>query len=234
MTDNPIMTKEERSIAEQLWTGYEKRRKFDGIFASPSGAVFGDIEETPLPDANLYHVQNYDLAIDHAHIGTTAAILLADYGDIGTWAIDEWRHNGREEQPDDDAIKQAKRIEKELVKDKNLRWVVVDEAALNMAYALEQIWPGKVIRAKGKVMDTINMLGTWMENNWIHFSPKCDMVMEDLENYLWDERKDALGESAPLKTPRGEDHFVDAMRYYVHARANLVRRPLKIIERWVA
>ena len=224
LSDNPTLDAAYIERIKRSTFGPFLRRAVYGEWVGVEGLVWPVYHVSDPPDEPPY---SYELVIDHATAGVTAAILFGRYAAGGTWAIDEYRYNGRTGGHRSDG-ELADGI-MQMLGSRSPRGCVVDASALSMMAEMRTRLPCPIIPADKEIIPGIELTGAWLESGYVQIAPWCTGVQGDLDSYEWDERAALVGVSKPLKTPLGEDHYADGFRYYCYTRAKAAAGSRKLV-----
>ena len=75
------------------------------------------------------------------------------------------------------------------------------------------------MKTKNAINDVINgirTVSTFLQSDSLYISSKCEMLIDEIQTYVWDTKKQEQGVDSPKKV---NDHAVDALRYLVMSMA---------------
>jgi Terminase large subunit, T4likevirus-type, N-terminal/Terminase RNAseH like domain len=80
-----------------------------------------------------------------------------------------------------------------------------------------------IVRANNEVTAGINYVRQLFQQNKIHIHPRCEKLIEELQQYQWKDKPDTqVGRSEdPEQVRKLNDHLVDAMRYLCYSKPSL-------------
>lgn len=121
------------------------------------------------------------------------------------------RHNDRVAE----TFKSGSEEDDNLFKAYYIKWpksltIYVDPTATSFIRSLYNNGFTCVKKANNDVLDGIRFVGNGFAARKLLINRRCKKGLEELPNYVWDEKKQLLGEDKPVKQ---NDHFCDAMRY---------------------
>lgn len=92
--------------------------------------------------------------------------------------------------------------------------IYVDPAAAS--FKLELMRRGVIVLdADNDVVDGIRFVSRMMGQNKLTIDPGCQNLIEEIPNYIWDEKAQRRGEDKPVKS---NDHACDALRYGLYSK----------------
>lgn len=238
--DNPFLP---QSFIKSLCTEYEGTVYYDryilGKWALAEGLIYPMYLDA-LGDAPQGAVfDKWVLSIDYGTENAFAAILWGHFD--GVWyATKEYYYSGRntgvtktdEEYANeleefcrpvleqyDREYEQAVSMDDPFAVRKKLE-TIVDPSAASFITTLQKRRGFKVRKADNAVSDGIRDVAVSMKNGWIKISPSMKNTRDELEGYVWDEKKAESGEDKPVKV---KDHCCDSIRYFV--------RTMKVVQK---
>lgn len=93
--------------------------------------------------------------------------------------------------------------------------IVVDPAAASFKLTLRRMHM-KTKNAINDVINGIRTVSTFLQSDSLYISSKCEMLIDEIQTYVWDTKKQEQGVDSPKKV---NDHAVDALRYLVMSMA---------------
>ena len=215
--DNPTLKQTDLETLigahSELW----RRRMLRGEWVAATGAVYPYWTQKECPHIGQQPILRW-VGLDSALSGVDHAILFEQHDDK-VYAIDEWRHDGRQAGPLKLDRKPA-HIER-WIGDRPVDAITVDPATPNsVKLDLAERMKVPVLNAINDVADGINATAGWLENEWLYVSGACVETIREMQSYVWDEKAAERGEDKPVKV---NDHGPDALRYGVATYRNLRR-----------
>ena len=216
--DNPFLTKE---FVENLCNEYKGTVHFDryilGKWTRAEGLIYPmweDATEEPPQSTSI----DYVLSLDYGTQNAFACLLWQKIGN--TWyAVKGYYYSGREKgisKTDEEYASDLNEFVKPEIeklwaiygKGKKIK-TIVDPSAASFITLLRKLEYYKVIPADNSVLDGIRDTASAMQTGKIKINPKIKEWVDEVQGYVWDE--DSL-EDKPIKV---NDHYMDAMRYFV-------------------
>ena len=205
LDDNPSLSDEyKRDVASGL-IGHWHQRLVEGEWADASGCCYPVWHHADPPFA----VDRYSIALDWASSGTFAALLLAHHAG-GRHVLAERVHDATSHGvlTDQEQFLATKRWADAALGLCPPAWVgdpsssagfqkCIRDGGFHWIDAVNDVLPGIKLTAHDLASKTLTI-------------GDCPHLEGELGGYVWDERKAALGEDAPVKA---RDHCVDALRY---------------------
>ena len=198
---------------------------YQQVFEEPPIAADRDIanSNTDLSNSRYKRAEQYVLSIDYGTLNAFACLLWGKYGDIW-YAIDGYYYSGRDQQKlktDDEYADDIDRLFGNLYGSEwNKLKVIIDPSAASFITALRRRKRYHVVPADNAVLDGIRETASAMQQNFIKVSPYIKEWKQEVEGYVWDNDS---AEDRPIKV---NDHYMDAMRYFIHTM-KIVRRAEK-------
>lgn len=215
MQDNPILSPEQISDAEALYSGVFYDRYIRGLWCVAEGLIYPqfDKEKHVVPDS-----------IPSA--GTGTFYLSCDYGtlnptSIGLWhlsdtgnaiRIREYYYDGRQKRTprtDEEHYTALEQLAGDLAP--YIRAVIVDPSAASFIECIRRHGKFRVWHADNSVLDGIRDTATLLQLGRIQICAGCKDCIREFSLYRWDEK--STEKDKPLKE---NDHAMDDMRYFVH------------------
>lgn len=213
--DNPIL---EPARVEMLKALYGPgtlfyRRNIDGEWVAAEGAVYQQWDERiHVVDAMPGLPSQVIIGIDHGTSNATVFLALGKVG--GVWYVfDEYYHSGRDQGQKTnggygvDFLRFLERIG-------FAPWSVeVDPSAAAFKVELRKLGVRRIRDADNSVVDGIEVVSTALTAGTLKVLKKCEGLRSEFPSYVWDPKKQKLGEDAPMKGEGIKDHALDALRY---------------------
>lgn len=217
--DNPILDKEYEQMLLKNYTGHMRERMVYGKWVSATGSIYPNVRVSDPPDGDA---DFYVLGADWADSGSTHVVLVGNYG--GKWFCEsEWEWNGSERGELNELQKSAL-IKRDLVLDRPIKYAFADPSRPSFKKALELTLNGRINEAsktKNDVSKGIEYVRKSFDSHELFVSRDCPILLQQLYQYVWDERAALIGEDKPLKK---FDHGPDALRYAIYNGARLMLR----------
>ena len=152
------------------------------------------------------------ISMDYGIQNPTAMLVWKRYG--STWyAVDEYRHSGREEnkqKTDEEYYAELYRLADE--NDVESCILIIDPSAASFIATVRRHGRFTVRKAKNDVLSGIQAVSACLSAGKIKFSKNCKYAIEEFGLYRWDDKS---VEDKPIKE---NDHDMDAVRYFVYTK----------------
>ncbi len=221
LNDNPTLAESNRAFYRGLFAGADYTRLVEGEWAVASGAIFPQftvVKEGELPTA---YIEEVLVAVDVGYAVPYAAVYGARTRLDNLLIYDEYyfRPEDGERTPREHAKAVIARQRENML---GADWpdasgFYVDPAAAGdvAEYRSMDCYLPSV---KKDVLAGIACLRVQLEKPTIYILERCERLIEELQGYVYDEKKAARGEDGPVKE---NDHAVDALRYLASGVWNL-------------
>ena len=198
--------------------GSRARRLGGGTqWVADSGLVYPEFySPEPAPQDGF---TRYGIGADCAVSSITHAILFGFHEASGVWwALNEWRHDGRQngQLPFRDQCFRIKSWLKGLDIDPEI--IVYDSANPGFGIELSRALKRQVGRSRKDVMSAISKTRLWLENGYMRLSDGVSELVDELVALSWDENWAERGEDKPTK---GSDHGCDALKDFIYTLAEV-------------
>jgi PBSX family phage terminase large subunit len=218
---------------EASFTGVFYKRFIRGEWTNAEGAVYDGWDEdrhkvlwVDLPPMRRLLCASIDYGTQHA----TSVVLLGLGYDGRLYAVDELRIEAATTEARQSPSQQSATIRDWIRGTQHHpeqpglqpEWVVVDSAAADFRQELLQ---GGVVSqgARKNVLYGIGLVSSLLSKDLLRVSDRCTGVLEEITDYVWDEKKAEKGVDAPVKD---RDDSMDALRYAVATTEALWRGQL--------
>ncbi len=208
--------------------GLWHQRNILGLWVLAEGAIWDGWDEDRHVVDSLPRLDACTLAIDYGTAGVHAAILMGVAVDrTGPEPVDrlyaagEWRWEAKKKRrqlTDADLSEHLRRWLVEVAETQpaahpdRLEYVHVDPSASSCILQLHRDGWRRVRNADNDVADGIREVATLLGLDRLRVHRSCEGLRREIPGYVWDEKKAAKGEEAPVKA---NDHSCDAWRYGV-------------------
>lgn len=219
MEDKVWETDSDRELmAKGLEGKADYRRLMLGEWTSDQGAIFPDppVEKPPPMDQAMQTI----CGVDWAGSGTFASVLLARFDNVW-YVVSEriYHHSSQGALHDEEQVKRTWRwISDQTGHTTPVLGDPTTPAAAKRLFRQRNTWWRD---ADNSVRAGISALENGFSGGRLKISPDCSFLLNELSQYVWDDKASARGESKPLKRA---DHAVDAMRYAFTGVASQRRR----------
>ena len=218
LEDNPFVTKATKDFYATAFTGHYKKRMIDNEWSAPTGAVY---PVYGIDDA--YHdYTEVQVAVDWGTASPTAALFFGKLKSDGkpragkaVWQVfGEYYYDGSKNPQllPEDHVKNIYELLHGYIKKTSK--ILVDPSATALKVALRQQFIANrlvVLDAKNSIDIGVQATQGALENGKILISTRCENLIQELENLVWDETQQAVGIDKPIKK---DDHATDALRYF--------------------
>ena len=213
MDDNPYLEESFKAMQRQTLSGVFFRRNYLGEWCLAEGAIFDFFDR--------------DIHVTQKAQGTTLYWIAGiDYGAFNPFAcvlirvsdLPEGQQLWVEKELYYDPSKQRQKAPSEYVRDLvaffgdyTMRAVYLDPSAAGFRAELSKCGI-HTVETNNEVFDGILSMTNALKEGTLSIGTSCPNLIREMEGYVWDPKKGALGEDAPLKQ---NDHAVDALRYAI-------------------
>lgn len=219
--DNPFLSADYKETLKQTLSGLFYRRYYLGEWCLAEGAIFDffdkklHVKKDP-PCAAEFWIAGIDYGTSNAFACVLVGVNTGRHTGVGPqlWVEKEYYHDPKK-------YGRQKR-NSELARDLEiffqgvaLRFCCIDPSAAPFKSELRAMgipWRD----ADNEVLDGIQTMTNLMHEGTLTVCEACTNLIREIEGYVWDPKKSALGLDAPLKQ---NDHAVDALRYAVRTYA---------------
>ena len=223
MEDNLSLSERIKERYRRMYTGVFYNRFILGRWCAAEGVIYDMWSEDENGfDATTYRPWEDDyctrvVAVDY---GTTNPTVFLDCYDDGEefWIVNEYYHDSKVEQRQKTTSQHADDLDEFLDGDKNTM-IIVDPAAEDFKLELRNRGY-RIKNADNDVLEGIRITAAMMQLRAIHVDKKCQMIRNEMETYVWDQKAKERGEEKPVKQ---NDHAMDALRYLVKTLTNRSR-----------
>ena len=227
LEDNPFVSDDYKNRIKNSLSGMFYKRNYLGLWCMAEGAIFDffdkDIHVVKRPPrAAEYWIAGVDFGMDHPCACVLLGISTGRFDQSGkcVWVEKEyvWDHKkkGRQKLVGELADDIEKFLEPYAVKA-----IYIDPSAevLHAEFRRKNL---HVIHANNDVLNGIAYMTSEMANGNLFICEECKDLIKEIEGYVWDSKKAARGEDAPLKQ---FDDCTDALRYAVYSHKVIEYKP---------
>jgi len=227
LDDNPYVDESYKHRIRNSLSGLFYKRNYLGLWCLAEGAIFDffdkKIHVVPRPPtAAEYWVAGIDYGVSNAF----ACVLIGVNTGMATqtgkrlWVEKEYywdcKKTGRQKINSEFADDIQEFLEPYAVRN-----IYIDPSALSMKLELQRRGM-HVVEANNDVYNGIQMMCTEMGKGNLTVCQDCPNLIREIEGYVWDSKKSAQGDDAPIKKA---DHAVDALRYVIATHKVVVYNP---------
>ena len=229
LDDNPYVDESYKQRIRDSLSGLFYKRNYLGLWCLAEGAIFDFfdkkihvVKKPPAPAE--YWVAGIDYGVSNAFACVLLGVSTGMYTQTGKrlWVEKEYywdcKKTGRQKINSEFADDIQAFLEPYSVKN-----IYIDPSALSMKLELQRRGM-HIIEANNDVFNGIQMMTTEMGKGNLYVLEDCPNLIKEIENYVWDSKKSAQGDDAPVK--KG-DHAVDALRYVMASHKVQEYRPYK-------
>lgn len=229
LDDNPYVDENYKQRIRDSLSGLFYKRNYLGLWCLAEGAIFDFFDKkihvvSKPPAPAEYWVAGIDYGVSNAFACVLVGVSTGMYTQTGKrmWVEKEYywdcKKTGRQKINSEfsDDIQQ-------FLEPYALKGIYIDPSALSMKLELQRRGM-HIIDANNDVFNGIQMMTTEMGKGNLYVHQDCPNLIKEIENYVWDSKKSAQGDDAPVK--KG-DHAVDALRYVMASHKVIEYKPYK-------
>lgn len=215
LDDNPFLDPAFVAALKSEYTGLWYKRYILGLWVAAEGAVYDMFDESLHVVDELPTLRRWWTGIDYGTVNPTVFLLFGVGVDECLYVVDEWRWDSTQQggrQKTDQQYSQELRAF--LARWKQVpAWQFVDPSAASFITQLYHDQLPNVAYADNTILDGIRRVGTLFAAGKLRIHRRCKGLIQELSGYVWDAKKQKLGEDEPLKQA---DHGPDATRYVIN------------------
>jgi len=216
MDDNLTLVEKVKERYKRMFTGVFYQRYIKGLWVMAEGLIYDMFleEENTVKFKDLPNIKTSWVGIDYGTANPTVYLLVGLGADQCLYVYDEYRWDSRKQ----GRQKTDKEYSQEYIgwinKNKVIpRYTFFDPSAKSFGLQLHRDGVKGVIPAKNAVIDGVRAVSSLFGAKKLYIvSDKCHGLIEELQDYVWDEKAQERGEDKPLKV---NDHGPDALRYVI-------------------
>jgi len=215
LDDNPYVDDDYKQRIRESLSGLFYKRNYLGLWCLAEGAIFDFFDrkihvlDDP-PCAAEYWIAGIDVGSVNPFCCLLVGVSTGRFTGTGKrmWVEKEYYYDPKEKGRQKTYSEFAKDVY-EFLEPYAIKNIYIDPSA--EAFQLELRRMGlHVVHANNSVLDGIALMTSEMKKGNLYVLEECKNTIREIESYVWDSKKAAKGEDAPLKTA---DHAVDALRY---------------------
>ena len=229
LDDNPFIDEDYKNRVRNSSTGLFYKRNVLGLWCLAEGAIFDFFDKAihvvkKPPAAAEYWIAGIDYGFSNAFACLLIGVSTGQATQTGKklWVEKEfywdYKKQGRQLLNSEFADKVQEFLEPYAV-----RAIYIDPSAASMKAELDRRGM-HTVAADNDVYNGIQMMTNEMNKGNLYVCKECTNLIREIENYIWDTKKAAQGDDAPVK--KG-DHAVDALRYCMATHKVSVYQPYK-------
>jgi PBSX family phage terminase large subunit len=217
LEDNPFVDQAYKDRLKKSLSGIFYKRNYLGQWCVAEGAVFDffdrslHVVEEP-PFAAEYWIAGIDYGASNPFACVLIGVNTGRYTKQGYkwWVEKEYFWNPKE---------MRQKTNSEYISDLqqflgayDVKQVYIDPSAAAFKIELRRAGFAVCETTNNEVIDGIGKVADELMNGNLVICSNCKNLIREIESYVWDERKAALGKDAPKKK---DDHLLDSLRYSI-------------------
>lgn len=230
LNDNPYVSEEYKRMVRESLSGLFYKRNYLGLWCLAAGAIFDFF------DRNLHVVKRppraaeYWIAgIDYGISNNFACVLIgintghaAQEPNICRWVEKEFVWDEEKKGRSATNAELANCVA-EFLEPYAIRGIYIDPSAASFKVELRKKGL-TVIDADNDVENGITFMTSEMNRGALFVCQECNVLIDEIQQYVWDTKKSEKGEDAPIKK---NDHCIDALRYAIYTHKVTRYQPYK-------
>lgn len=227
LDDNPFVDDDYKQRIRDSLSGLFYKRNYLGLWCMAQGAIFDFFDPkihvvSRPPRAAEYWIAGIDVGFSNAFACVLVGVSTGQYTQEGKcmWVEKEYFWD-REVQGRPKTHAEFAQDIQDFLEPYNLRNIYIDPSAAAMQYELQRKGL-HVVHANNDVENGIQVMTSQMQQGNLFVMNTCKNLIREIQGYVWDEKKAARGEDAPVKR---NDHLCDGLRYAVASHKVSVYNP---------
>jgi len=220
--DNKYLSPKYVTNLKKEYQGLWYKRFIDGEWCVAEGAIYDFFDEKVHVLKKCPLADYYGVSVDHASSSPTTFAIYGhnDSAHPKVWCEREYYWDPVKEKKQKSDFALGDDFEKfiEPIKNKLSGGIYVDPSAEGFALELKRRGITGVRDAENDVVEGIRTVSTWLGTGDFAISKNCPRTIQDYFGYMWDPKKQEIGEDKPIKK---DDHCVDRDRYYIYTKYKL-------------
>lgn len=215
LDDNPFVPQDYKDRIKHSLSGLFYKRNYLGLWVLADGAVFDffdrDLYVRDQPDRpQEYWIAGVDVGFTNAFACVLIGISTGRYTQEGPyrWVEKEYYWDTKVTHRGKTNSEFAADL-KGFLEPYGVNMVYIDPSAAAFKEELRRVGL-KPVDANNDVYNGIAYLASEMQKGNLMISKDCKNLIKEIEGYVWDSKKAALGKDEPVKH---QDHAVDSLRY---------------------
>ena len=215
LDDNPDLTQGEKDYLKRQYKGIWYQRFIQGLWVQAQGAVYDFF------DPNLHVIdfppgfaEFYICGIDYGTTNACSFVLIgintSKYPNM--WVEDVYYFDSKTAQRQKTDSEYTEDFKK-FASGRNIKAIYIDPSAASFKLEMQRSGISGLFEAKNEVLDGIRLVSNYFTNGTLKICRRCDILIKEMQSYVWDPKCAKTGEDKPLKQ---SDHSLDAMRYAVY------------------
>ncbi len=227
LDDNPYVDEQYKQRIRDSLSGLFYKRNYLGLWCLAEGAIFDFFDDTihvlrAPPRAAEYWVLGIDYGISNAFAAVLIGVSTGMYTQTGKcmWVEKEYYWDSKKTMKQKLNSELANDVQ-EFIEPYAVKAVYIDPSALAMKLELQRRGI-HCVEANNDVQYGIELMTSEMAKGNLFVLKDCKNTIKEIQNYVWDAKKSAMGEDAPIK--KG-DHAIDALRYVIASHKVVTYQP---------
>jgi len=215
LDDNPYVDDAYKKRIQSSLSGLFYKRNYLGLWCLAEGAIFDFFDRSihvlkKPPRAAEYWIAGIDFGTSNAFACVLIGVSTGHYTQTGKclWVEKEYYWNSKTTGRQKLNSEYARDVQ-EFLEPYAVKCVYIDPSAASMKLELQRKGI-HVVPADNDVTNGIQTMTSEMAEGNLFVLSECTNLIREIEGYVWDTKKSAEGDDAPIK--KG-DHAIDAMRY---------------------
>ena len=216
MDDNLSLSERIKERYRTMYSGVFFKRYIQGLWCIAEGVIYDMFDKSRHVIDKLVEGSKYYVSCDYGTQNATVFLLWTKNENNNKWTcIREYYYSGREESKQKTDSEYADDLTIWLKEIKPER-IIVDPSAASFIAELKKRGY-RIKKANNDVLDGIRFVATQLTGGSIEINDKCENLIREFAEYVWDEKAADRGEDKPLKE---FDHAMDALRYFCYTILN--------------
>lgn len=219
MDDNPSLDEETKERYRKMFVGVFFQRFILGLWVVAEGIIYHNfsrekhcITKEDVPSSFDYYYVTSDYGITNPQVFLLCGIKFIK-NKPHVWILKEYYNKGINKKDKKQKLKTDIVFLKDYYKfigNLEIKRTIIDPSATSLINLFKEN-NIKVKEADNSVIDGINLVLSFLEQNRIHIVEElCPELIKEFESYIWDMKAQERGEDKPVKL---NDHALDALRY---------------------
>lgn len=215
LEDNPNLDPAYVAALKREYTGLWYKRFILGLWVLAEGAIYDmwDEDVHVIDDDDLpSRFDRYYVGVDYG-TGNPTVFLLFGLADDTLYQLNEYYYDSRAKGRQKTDAEYSADFRAWLPSNIKPRSIEIDPSAASFIAQLKKDGVPGVRRADNNVLDGIRRVAARLSGGKLFVHKRCENTIREYMAYVWDSKKQAKGEDAPLKE---NDHCMDSTRYVVN------------------
>lgn len=216
MDDNLSLSERIKERYRTMYSGVFFKRYIQGLWCIAEGVIYDMFDKSRHVVDKLVEGSKYYVSCDYGTQNATVFLLWTKNENNNKWiCVREYYYSGREESKQKTDSEYADDLTVWLDGLKPER-IIIDPSAASFIAELKKRGY-RIKKAKNDVLDGIRFVATQLTECSIEINDKCENLIREFAEYVWDEKAADRGEDKPVKE---FDHAMDALRYFCYTILN--------------